>query len=434
MKFVKDTLLTFSATIITVILGVITSVFLARTLGPTNYGIISIITLTIIMIGTFGSLGIAISNTYYGVKKEYEWSEIASNSFIAAVILGIILIICFLIFFFFYPSFLKNIDPRLVIIAAIATPFVLLMPYFQYILLGQNRIKEYNSTSIIQSVLYLSLIMIILFFHGSLQGVIFSWTLSLIVASIIPVILVYKSNSFKLHFNIEIFKKTIIFGLKGYLGNVIQFFNYRIDMLLISVILSNYANIGYYSISVGLAESLWYLPSVIGTLVFARTPGLTDEDKNRSTPRICRNTFFITIMLAIILFVTGKYLILILYGSKYLAAVEPLWVLIPGVIALSICKVLSNEIAGRGKPMINTYAAIISLVINIPLNVIFIPQMGIVGSALASSISYFVTTIIVLVSFLKISKSSISDTLILKKEDIKMYKEFLFKTLNQLKR
>lgn len=427
MNFVKDTLLTFSTQLITVILGVITSIILARVLGPANLGIYSIITLTITVLGTFGSLGIAISNTYYGVKKEYKWNDIASNSFIAAFILGIILIILFLLVFFFYPSLLKNIDPTLVIIAAIATPFTLLMPYFQYILLGQNRIKEFNFTNIIQSALYLSLIIVIIFFNNSLQGVLSSWTVSFVIAAIIPVIFVYKSNPFKLHFNFDIFKKTTIFGLKGYLGNVIQFFNYRIDIFLISMVLSNYASVGYYSISVALAESIWYLPGVVGTLVFARTPGLTDEDKNKSTPIICRNTFFITIILSIILFITANYIILILYGPNYLPAVKPLWVLLPGVIALSVCKVLSNEIAGRGKPMINTYAAIISLAVNIPLNLIFIPQLGIIGSALASSIAYFVSAIIVLICFLKISGNSISDTLIIKKEDIYVLKGLLFK-------
>jgi O-antigen/teichoic acid export membrane protein len=425
MNFVKNTVITFSTQLITVILGVITSIILARTLGPANFGIYSIITLTITVLGTFGNLGIAISNTYYGVKKEYKWDDIASNSFIAAFILGIILITSFLLVFFFYPSLLKNIDHTLVIIAAIATPFTLLMPYFQYILLGQNRIKEFNFTNIIQSALYLSLIIVILFFNGSIQGVLSSWTVSFVIAAIIPVIFVYKSNPFKLHFNFDIFKKTTIFGLKGYLGNVIQFFNYRIDIFLISMILSNYASVGYYSISVALAESLWYLPGVVGTLVFARTPGLTDEDKNRSTPIICRNTFFITLILSIILFITANYIILILYGPTYLPAVKPLWVLLPGVIALSVCKVLSNEIAGRGKPMINTYAAIISLAVNIPLNLLFIPQLGIIGSALASSIAYFVSAIIVLISFLKISGNSISDTLIIKKEDIEVLKGLL---------
>lgn len=427
MKFIKDTLLTFSVQLTTVILGIVISIILARTLGPEKVGIYSIIILIFTLLGTFGNLGIAISNTYYGVKKKYTWSEIASNSLISAFLLGISLLVIFLIFFYFHPL-LKNLDTNLVLIASIATPFILLMPYFQYILLGQNRIKEYNVTSIIQNVIYLSLIVILLLFvHGNLGTVIISWTISFIVASMIPILLVYRSTKFKLQFNLNLFKKSAKFGLQSYLGNIIQFLNYRIDIFLIGLLL-NFASVGYYSISVGLAESLWYLPSAVGTMVFARTPSLSDENKNESTPRICRNTLFITIILAIALLFTGKYIILVLFGSQFLPALEPLWVLLPGIITLSICKVLSNEIIGRGKPMISTYAAIISLIVNIPLNIIFIPQIGIIGSALASSISYTVAAIIVLAIFLRISKSTISETLIIKKQDIEIYNMFLLKT------
>ena len=428
MKFIKDTLLTFSVQLTAVILGIIISVILARTLGPEKVGIYSIIILIFTLLGTFGNLGINISNTYFGVKKEYTWSEIASNSLISAFLFGIIILAALLIFYYFNPLLFKNLDPRLLVIASITIPFIILMPYFQNILLGQNRIEEYNLTNITQSIIYLSLIIILLLVvHEDLWAVIISWTASFVIASIIPIILVYRSTKFKLHFNLNLFNKSVKFGLQSYLGNVIQFFNYRIDMFLIGVLL-NFASVGYYSISVGLAESLWYLPGAVGTMVFARTPVLSDEDRNKSTPRICRNTLFITMILAIILFFTGKYIILILFGSQYLPALEPLWALIPGIIALSICKVLSNEITGRGKPLIVTHAAIISVIMNIPLNILFIPHIGIIGSALASSISYTAAALIVLASFIKISKSTISETLIIKKQDIEIYNGFLLIT------
>lgn len=433
MKFIRDTFSTFTTQIITVVLGLITSVIVARTLGPTNLGIFSLILLTFSLLSSFGSLGINLSNVYYGGKKEYEWDKLASNSFIVAFSIGAILLVLFFIFYFLEPSFLKSVQFVFILIAAIILPFNILQSYFQNILLGQHKITEYNSVYIINSSLYLALILIVLFFNGNLPGVLIAWSLANLLAAIIPVIFVYKHTGFKLHFRSDIFKRTTKFGLKGYLGNMIQFFNYRIDMYLISFLLLNYANVGYYSIAVALAESLWYLPGAVGTMVFARTPGLTDEERNRSTPKICRNTLFITLVFAIILFIAGKYVILFLYGSKYLPALEPLWALLPGIVALSICKVLSNEIAGRGKPMINTYAAAISLAVNVPLNFILIPQIGIVGSALASTISYTVTTIVVLASFLKLSKSSLSETLILKDQDIKVYKTLILNVIKSLK-
>lgn len=425
MKFIKDTALTFSIQLISVILGVITSIILARVLGPGNLGVYSLIILTFTLLGILGSFGITIANTYYGVKKKYKWNEIASNSLILAFAIGIILIMSFLIFLFLDHSFLGNIDLKLTLIPIITIPFILLISYFQYILLGQNRIKEFNFTNIIFSFLYLILIVIVFILNGNLFGVMISWTATYLISAIITLTFVYKSNPFKLQFNVELFKKSMNYGIKGYLSNVITFFIYRIDMYLISFILLDYASVGYYSVAVGLAESLWYLPGVVGTLIFARTPGLSDEENNKFTPKVCRNTLFITIILAVILFLTSRYIILILYGPQYLPVLEPLWVLIPGIVILSINKVLANEITGRGNPIIATYVSIITLIINVILNLIFIPFLGIVGSALASSISYTIASVPILAYFLKLSKSSLSETLILKKEDIDIYKKFL---------
>ncbi|MCX6557886.1 MAG: polysaccharide biosynthesis C-terminal domain-containing protein, partial [Candidatus Aminicenantes bacterium] len=115
------------------------------------------------------------------------------------------------------------------------------------------------------------------------------------------------------------------------------------------------------------------------------------------------------------------YIIVLLFGSAFLPAVQPFYFLLPGIVASSICKVLCSEMAGRGKPMINTVAAGVSLAVNIPLNIFFIPKLGIAGSALASTISYTVTAMVVLVAFMKISGNSLFDMLVIKPQDFRIY-------------
>jgi Na+-driven multidrug efflux pump len=94
---------------------------------------------------------------------------------------------------------------------------------------------------------------------------------------------------------------------------------------------------------------------------------------------------------------------------------------------LGSTKVLTNEIAGRGRPIINTIAAGVSLIINISLNILLIPTMGISGAALASTISYSVTSVIVFIAFIRISHNSIFDTLIIKPRDLRVYAQLLTK-------
>jgi len=66
-------------------------------------------------------------------------------------------------------------------------------------------------------------------------------------------------------------------------------------------------------------------------------------------------------------------------------------VLLPGVVLLGSAKILTNDIAGRGYPHYNSITAGLSLVVTIILNFILIPMMGVVGAALASTLSYVLT-------------------------------------------
>lgn len=426
MRFIKDTLITFSTHIITVILGIAAAIVIARVLGPEGKGAYALIILIPALLVLLGNLGIGIANVYFGGSQKHEWTKLASNSLVSALGLGVLLTVGFLAYFFILePSFLKEVEPRCLVLATLVVPFSLLTMYFSFILLGQNRIKEYNLVHLAQGGASVVLILFLLLaLKGGVFSVILAWAIAVLVAAILSILLVRRTTNIKWSFHRQLFRDSVKFGIKGYLGNAIQFLNYRLDMLLLALFM-NITFVGYYSVSVAMAEALWYFPGTVGTVIFARTPGMKAEDANRSTPRICRNTLFITIIASLLLFVLGRYIILLLFGSAFLPALKPLWILLPGVVALSIPKVLAPELSGRGKPIVGTIAAGASLAVNVPFNILLIPRMGISGAALASTISYTVGALVVLAVFLRISKNSWVDTVLLKREDLKIYRSAL---------
>ncbi|MDI6644107.1 MAG: flippase [Methanobacteriaceae archaeon] len=433
MTFLKHTFSLFFTQISATILITIISIVNARYLGPSGLGIMSLVVVVLTLLSMFGNLGIGLSNIYFGGKNKYSWEELTTNSLLSSLILGSVLITVGIIYFlYFSENLIPQTGAELLIIISFIVPFMLLINYLQSILLGQYRIKEYNITTILQNLMYLAFIFInFLIINGGVRGVIISYAAAVLLTSLL---LIFRVKTLKsLTFKLKIFTDTIKFGVKGYIGTVIQFFNYRIDMLILNMLLGA-ASVGYYTIAVSLVEALWYFPNAIGTLLLSRTPKLKTEDVNRSTPLISRNAFFITLVLGVTLFIFGKYIILMLFGNKYLPSVEPLWYLIPGIVALSICKVLGNELAGRGKPIINTYISITSLVVNVPLNFILIPVLGISGSALASTVSYTVSALLTLVYFSHVSDNKILDLIIIKKSDLELYKGLFTSFMGKIKR
>lgn len=436
MGIAKDSLMTFSTRILLVCFGIITSIILARVLGPAGKGAYALIILIPVLLTKVGDLGVGIANVYFIGKKKYDVSAIASNSLISACVLGAILIAIFLILFGYLQSnFLKEINSRYLLLAVCALPFALLVSYFGAILLGENKIWKFNLVNILHSGSLLGLLLILLLIvKGGLFGATLSWMLSAIVTATGCIFLVRKSAKINLFLNFKLFRDSIKFGIKGYLGNVVQVLNYRLDMFFVNFFLG-VAFVGYYSIAVLLAETLWYLPGSVGTVLFPKVSSIKPDMANQLSPKICRNTLFITLLGCLLFFALGKVVILVAFGARFLPALRPLQILLPGIAALSIPKVLSFDLTGRGKPLINTYAAVISLAVNIPLNLLLIPKWGINGAAFASTVAYVLAAGIVLFAFLKISKNNLSDTIIIKLSDLKtyLYKFRLF-AQNQLRK
>jgi len=421
MNLSQSIIITFSTRILTVILAIITQIIIARMLGPAGKGMYSLIILVPTLLINLGNLGIGISNTYFIGKKKYELNSVASNSLISAISFGILFAGLFFCFFpWLKDTVLKDVNSLYLRVAVLSLPFAFLILYFEFILLGQGRIKEYNLVPLIRSTSLVVLIFLFLIiFKKGIGYAVSSWVFATIIASILAFILVTQTAKIKFSLNTKLFKESIAFGIKGYLANVIALLNYRLDMFLVNFFM-NVKFVGYYSVAVFLAETLWYFPGAVGTVIFPKVASLSKDASDKLTPQVCRITLFFTLIFSILLFILSKVIIYVFFGSRFLPALKPLWMLLPGIVMLSIPKVLSNDLTGRGYPIINTYAAGVGLVTNAFLNLIFIPKWGISGAAFASTIAYTVITIVVLAAFKKITKNKIIDTLIMKKTDFQI--------------
>lgn len=413
----KNSAITFSSQILIFALGLITSIILARTLGPTGRGIYALIILIPTVMLRLGSLGIEAANVYFTGSKRYQIKDIVSNSLLSSILLGLVLISLFWgiahlnIFHRFLNS--NQINPFYLWLVVLTVPLSLLSRFLNSIFLGKEEIVKYNKINIFRSVLQLvAIVVFLVILKQGVAGAVFSYIFTIISVTLFIVLLIKKGTPIGISYNQNLLKDSIKYGLKAYFGNLAQFLNYRLDMFLVAAFLTP-AAVGYYSVAVGIAEKLWMLPGAIATVLFPRISSLKDAEANNLTPRVACFTFLITFVASLILAILAQPLIKILFGPAFLPSVTPLLILLPGIIALSGCKVLTADLAGRGKPQFGTYASFVSLGVNVPLNLWLIPKWGISGAAFASSVAYIIATIVVIIAFVKISKRSWSDILLI---------------------
>ena len=426
MSFFNKILMTFGTKLLLFFFGIITSVLTARILGPEGKGIVAIAFLIPNLLASFGGLSIGSAHVYFLGKKKYKLIDVFSNSVILPILFSIVYITLFILFFsYLREKFFETINPLYVLIPFFALPIYLFNKYSEAILRGLYMIKEYNLVMILNKASYvLYLIILLLILKFAVLGAIIASLLAFFTVFSYMFLRIIKISKFHLSLNTKLFVDSLKFGIKEHIGNIAQKLNVRLDMFFITALWGP-TYLGLYTISVALAELVWYIPDSIGIVLFPKISSLNKEDADRLIPVVCRNGLLMAFLCSIGLIVLGKIIIKIMYGIRFLPSLEPLLFLLPGVFFLTIPKILTKYTSGIGKPQYNTYSSLAALISTVVFLIILVPKYNIVGAAIATSIAYFVFAVTITYFYIKESKNSILETFIIRKKDIQIYKNML---------
>jgi len=303
-KFTIDTSITVAARILKLVLGIGIAVVVARVLGPEGKGICALAILLPTLLVSFGNLGIGPASVFYIGKKKYAADDILGNSIVLALFLGAVGSIIGLLVICFYGSVVFPNVPNLFLILALSlVPLGLLSSFIRHVFLGLQRIGVFNFIRLLQVFVHLILVLVLLLiFKLGVAAAIAAGILAVLTAVITALYMGKKiTGRVCLHFNGSYMKDAFTYGLKVYLGNVIGFLHYRIDMFLVNIFLDPFA-VGLYSIAVVLTEKIWLVSQSAGTVLFPRVSSETNEKRLKEfTPRVCRNILLVTFMGAILL-------------------------------------------------------------------------------------------------------------------------------------
>ncbi len=394
-SFLKDLLSVGISKFAVISFGLAKAIILARWLGPEGNGIIAALAVYPSLFMSFGSLGISQSATHFIGKGKFLESEIKSSitqiwffSTIISVIISFALI-----------RYLSDSGENLfwVFLAITPIPFTLFNKYNSGLFLGKNQIKLYNKINWLPAAFILiGVVLFVVIIPMNISGALIALILGPLIMFFI---LLFKNNfinSFNLNFNWRIIKSLLSLGLIYALALLLINLNYKIDIILLDKISNSY-NTGIYSKGVAITEYLWQIPMLLSTIVFARSANAKDAKQySKKVAHLLRLSIILIGLGSIVLLLIAKPLILIMYGNSFIESSQVLQLLLPGILLLTIFKVLNMDLAGRGKPWVSMKAMVPALIINVILNFILIPDFGADGAALASTISYILAAILFL--------------------------------------
>jgi len=432
-KFFWDIVYNFTRQGLTLILGLFTSIFLTRGLGVDARGIYSLVFILPALATAFANLGIAPATVYLVAHKEIPEEDIFSTNMVLTVgssLLGIAISLVLAIFF--NDVLFPGVEQKLLLVATINIPVSMLATNLAAILLGKQDFRSYNTITLFPRVvqLILSFLLVWLLKLG-IQGAIVMHLTSSILHLIVLVYFLIKLKGIGFHFNFKRIvrhsKRSLKFGLKAYIANVIGFLNYRIDKLILNSLMGSTA-LGYYDVSVGSAERLWILSSSIATVVFPKISSLEeDEERNQLTLLVLKNLFLVTTVIGAIAFFLISPVMVLMYGVEFEPAAVGFKLLLPGIIAVGLSRILANDMSGRNRPEVTAVIAFIGLILNIILNYVFVPRFGFLGASIASSFSFTTIFIIRWMVFLRISGRRWFEFFMIDKRDVDFWKTVIWK-------
>ena len=416
---------TFMRQVLVGLIGIASLAIIARVYGPEGNGIYTIAILLPYLLTTLLNLGIASSNVYFIGSNQVGIREVVKVSFKIFIRLSFIgLIIGGIIIWRKGSTFFPSVSEDLLWLALLIYPIFILSGFVLSIFHGLQRFDQYNKFLVLQPLLFFCSL-IVLYFIGlkRLDYLILFHLLSHLFALFIMLRSVYKlyHQSDDSAVNTQYQHKALAYGWKSNLSNILGFLNYKADIFLVNLFLNPLAA-GIYVISVTLAEKLWIISGSVSTVLLPRLSQLSSDEKTRKalTPIISRFVLWLTALISVVLAIIAKPLIEILFGQAYEKSLMPLLILLPGIIILGVARVWANDIAARGKPEINMYIASITLMSNLLGNIVLIPKFGLIGAASATTIAYFIASIITLIVYSKLTHNPLLCSILLSKQDMKL--------------
>lgn len=186
-------------------------------------------------------------------------------------------------------------------------------------------------------------------------------------------------------------KKILSYSSYSYISNMCNYLNYRFDQWMIKIFLGD-ASLGIYSVITTISERFWLLPGAIAHVLFPEIAGMRKKQSFDKAIRSIDKMTIYTSLFGAFVWTSGFYLIkpviVLLYGQAFSEVAILFQILFPGIILFSSVKIIAGFFAGLGRPDLRVKTAILATVINVVLNLFFIPRYGLIGAAVATLFSY----------------------------------------------
>ncbi|MFH1325758.1 MAG: oligosaccharide flippase family protein [archaeon] len=412
---VKNSIFQFLTNITAKAGSLLFTIILARILMPELFGLYSLALSTILILSTFSELGVGVTLTRF-VSKEFGKNKKKNKAKSYTIYLGklkLFLIFISMLILIISAKFISNAYyQKPIFLALIAGSLYILfagiVAFMQSILQALNYFKGIFYKEIIFQAMRLIIIPLVVLLSlkqlFSSESLLFLIILGLGFSYLISLIFLIFLSKNKLEY-LSKKEKKISFLEKKKVNKFIlpvsaltittAFFGY-VDMVMLGrFVVSEY--IGYYRAAFTLIAAMTSLIS-FSTVLLPIFSKLKNQQLERGFKKSLLIILWISFALFLFVLLSSSFIINLIYGGEYIFSINLLRFLSLLLISIPLNGIYISYFAAKGKPMIVTKLLIISLFMNITLNVLAILFLneygnsfvvyGVTGATIIGSWSY----------------------------------------------
>lgn len=392
---VNNILHTYSSRILLIILGLLNNIILTRYLGVENYGIYTL-ALIIIALGTqFGNFGLHAVNLFYAAKRKMLLGMLLKNSILFSIVSGTIIGFSIYLLSIIYPK-VFDVDPTTLLIIIVMIPISLMSLFTKNLLIGIGNIKLDNKISIYTRILSILLLLLSIYLFDLYVNVALCiFAIGLLVGLFVILNILKKNVIYRYKLSSKLFKKISKFGLKAYISAIFAFLVLKSDLFFVNYYLSK-SELGYYSLAVSFIDYVLILPIIIGTILFQKLSSMKNDDEKYNLMKKIRNYFtMFYIIFLLIIYNLSETIIILLYGNVFYSSIIYFQILLIGIFFYALEIIEIQYLITTGNSILIVYYWIISFLVNVLINYIYINSYGLYAVTSSTIISYLLIFLLV---------------------------------------
>ncbi len=375
-------------------------------LTTSEFGTYDLFNSTISLMIPILTLNICDATLRFSLDRKCNKKDIFSISMYHLIISVLISFIIISINYFFDIFPIINEFPILFVLMFIVTAFNGIMTYFAR---GIDSVKEVAISGIISSVVII-LLTIILFiqFKLGLVGYFIANISGIFVQSLY---LFYSLKGWKYfkytQLDVTLHKKMLDYSKPLIINNISWWINNISDRYIVTWLCGVGAN-GIYSVSYKIPSILSVFQSIFNQAwTLSAVQDFDSEDKNNFFTNMYNSYNVCMTIICSIFIIFSKGIAKILYAKDFYSA----WKYVPFLLIATVFGALSGYIGGILGAVKDTKifakSTSVGAIVNIILNIILVGRIGVIGAAIATVISYFVTWVIRFISVKKYIRMNI---------------------------